>query len=245
MKPNPVVTREDWLAARKSLLAEEKALTRAKDEVAKKRRALPWIKMDKAYVFESSSGPKSLADLFGRRSQLFVYHFMLSPDNDHICPGCSFICDHVDSARMHFEHNDLSFAAVARAKVPWIETVKKRMGWNFQWVSSFGNSFNYDFHVSFTPEQLKGEVEYNFTPFLTRGAEQPGFSLFYKDEAGTIFHTYSAYARACDILLNAYNFLDFAPKGRNEASTMDWVRLHDEYKDSQPVHCCGADTKSH
>jgi predicted dithiol-disulfide oxidoreductase (DUF899 family) len=241
MQPHKIVSRDEWLVARKALLAKEKELTRARDRISEERRALPWVRIEKAYVFDSPEGRKSLADLFENRSQLAVYHFMLTPGSEHICPGCSFLSDHVDAARQHFEHNDLSFAAVSRAPVSQIEPVKRRMGWRFTWVSSNANDFNYDFGVSFTPDQIaRGVPQYNYGSSSYLGPDLPGISMFARDEAGTVFHTYSSYARGGDILLGAYNWLDMAPKGRNEAEIMNWVRLHDEYEGAAQSRCHAA-----
>jgi predicted dithiol-disulfide oxidoreductase (DUF899 family) len=225
-----VVSREEWLVARKALLGKEKELTRARDRISAERRALPWVKVDKVYAFDTTEGRRTLADLFDGRSQLVVYHFMLAPYSEHICDGCAFLADHVDAARMHFEHADLTFAAVSRAALSRIEQVRRRMGWRFKWVSSFGSGFNYDYRVSFTDEHIaKGEVDYNYgtTPYAE--ADLPGTSVFAKDAAGQVFHTYSSYARGGDLLLGAFNWLDLTPKGRNESGIMSWVRLHDEY----------------
>jgi len=226
-------TREEWLAARKTLLAREKELTRARDELAAARRALPWVKVEKTYVFDSKAGQVTLADLFEHRSQLMIYHFMYSPDWEAGCPGCSFLCDHVDAARQHFEHNDLSFAAVARTSVDKIETYKKRMGWSFRFVSSLHSDFNYDFKVSFRKDDLAaGPVEYNFRPQTLTMEDLHGESLFYKDADGAIYHTYSSYERAGEELAAAYRFLDLAPLGRNEGPDGNmgkWMRRHDEY----------------
>ncbi|MES2996503.1 MAG: thioredoxin family protein [Verrucomicrobiota bacterium] len=243
MKPL-VVSHKDWLAARTALLAEEKSVTRARDEVARKRRELPWEKVDKDYIFESSTGPVKLADLFQSRSQLFLYHFMLAPDWENPCEGCSFIADHVDAARQHFEHADLSFAAVSRAGVEKIAHVKKRMGWDFQWVSSGENPFNYDYGVSFTREQLaSGKVTYNYAEIdNSENQDLHGCSIFAKGEDGEIYHTYSCYARGAEILLGAFNFLDFTPNGRaEEDGIMCWVRRHDEYENNpKKSSCCGS-----
>lgn len=236
MQPN-IVTREEWLNARKALLAQEREVTHMRDRISAARRALPWVKVDKAYVFEAADGPKTLSDLFEGRSQLFVQHFMLAPGSDHICPGCSGAADQVDAARCHFEHADLSFAAICRASIEEIEKIKARMGWTFQWVSSGGNSFNYDYGVSFTPEDVaKGDVGYNFGTTSYAAEELHGTSIFAKNGAGEVFHTYSTYARGNEMLFAPFNYLDLAPKGRNENGTMSWLRLHDEYEEVQPMH---------
>jgi len=238
--PRPAVSREQWLTQRKALLAQEKELTRMRDEVAAARRALPWVKVEKNYVFDAPEGKVTLAGLFDGRSQLAVYHFMLTPGKDHICPGCSFIADHIDGARQHFEQADLSFAAISRAPLSQIMPVKKRMGWDFRWVSSNGNDFNYDFGVSFTPEQIKsGAATYNYRP-LTSGSmtDLHGTSIFAKNDAGEVFHTYSTYSRGDEMVLGAFHWLDLTPKGRNEDSVMSWLRLHDEYE--KPAQACCA-----
>ena len=230
-----VVTRQEWLAARKILLAKEKKLTRDRDTVAAERRALPWVKVDKNYVFDSPAGKKTLADLFDGRSQLIIYHFMFGPDWNEGCPSCSFNMDHTDPALIHLAQRDVSFAAVSRAPISKIEPFKKRMGWRFPWVSSHDNDFNYDYRVSFTKEELaKGKVDYNFDLVEFPSAEAPGISVFYKDPSGNVFHTYSAYARGTETTVNTYNYLDYAPKGRDEDHlpfTMAWVRHHDRYAD--------------
>jgi predicted dithiol-disulfide oxidoreductase (DUF899 family) len=230
MNPPRIATRDEWLQARKALLAKEKAATHQLDQVRQERRALPWVKVEKDYVFDSADGRKTLGDLFQGRSQLFVYHHMLSVEHDHICPGCSLLSDHIDAARQHFEHADLSVAVVSRAKVDWIEQVKKRLGYTFQWVSSLGSDFNYDFHVSFTDEQIaSGAVEYNFRKSPITSKDLHGESVFAKGNDGALYHTYSSYERGSELLVGAFNYLDFVPKGRNERSTMSWVRLHDAY----------------
>jgi len=226
-----VVSRKEWLIARKALLTSEKEATRHLDKMRAERRALPWTKVEERYVFEGPHGPIALAELFDGRSQLVVYHFMLAPGSDHICDGCALLSDHVDDARRHFEHADLSFAAVSRAPLAEIEAVKRRMGWRFPWLSSFANDFNYDFCVSFTPEQVaSGDVGYNYGTTSYAAEDLHGVSVFYKNQAGDIFHTYSAYARGTELLAGAFNWLDLAPKGRNESGIMSWVRLHDEYE---------------
>jgi predicted dithiol-disulfide oxidoreductase (DUF899 family) len=226
-------TREEWLAARRALLVREKELTCQRDALAAERRALPWVRINKSYLFDSSKGAVSLGDLFENRTQLMAYHFMFGPDWKAGCPGCSFLCDHVDAARQHFEHNNLSFVAVSRASVQQIEAYKKRMGWTFAWVSSQHNDFNYDFHVSFRKEDLEaGPVEYNFEMQKGTMEELHGESMFFRDTDGTIYHTYSSYARAGEELAGTYRFLDLAPLGRNEGpdgNMMKWMRRHDEY----------------
>ncbi len=237
---HPVVSCDEWLVARKQLLAKEKEFTRLHDHLSAERRSLPWVRVDKNYIFDTTEGKATLADLFDGRSQLFVYHFMLTPGSDHLCEGCSFISDHFDAARMHFEHNDLSFVTISRASLEQIEPVKKRMGWQFKWVSSYGNDFNYDYRVSFTKEQIaSGDIDYNYGTTHYSSEDLSGSSVFFKDETGTVFHTYSTYARGDDLLIGAYNFLDLTPKGRNESSIMDWVRLHDEYDNvAESESCC-------
>lgn len=227
-----IVSREEWLTARKALFARERAMTHELDALRAERRQLPWVKIEKDYVFEGPDGECTLADLFGDRSQLAIYHFMLTPGSDHLCPGCSYTADHVDVARQHFEHADLAFAAVSRAPVQRIEAVKERMGWTFRWVSSGEGDFNYDFGVSFTPEdRAAGSATYNFglTP-ISKSPDMFGVSIFVKDENGDIFHSYSTYHRGTELLMGAFNWLDLTPKGRNETGgTMSWVRLHDQY----------------
>lgn len=239
LRTHPVVTREEWLAARKELLAEEKRHLREWDALAAKRRALPWVKVTEPYRFQSPDGGKTLGDLFNGRSQLFVYHFMLTPGDDHLCTGCSFVADHIDAARRHFEHNDLAFAAVSRASLDEIAAVRHRMGWTFPWVSSGGTKFNYDYGVSFTPEQVaSGDVGYNFATSPYAHEDLHGISLFYRNPDGDIFHTYSTYARGSEVIVGAYRFLDLAPKGRNEREIMDWVRHHDRYEASPAACSC-------
>jgi predicted dithiol-disulfide oxidoreductase (DUF899 family) len=226
-------TRAEWLAERKKLLVKEKELTHARDALAAERRALPWVKVEKNYVFDSTNGKVSLADLFESRSQLMIYHFMYLPEWNAGCSGCSFLCDHVDAARQHFEHNDLSFAAVSRTPLDKIEAYKKRMGWTFNWVSSLNSDFNYDFHVSWTKEELAaGPVDYNFRPQKLSIEDMHGESMFYKDKDGTIYHTYSSFERAGEEIAATYRFLDLAPLGRNEGPDGNmgkWMRRHDEY----------------
>jgi len=227
-----VVSRDAWLEARKALLARERDMTHALDALRAERRALPWVRLDKPYVFEGEDGPVPLADLFGARSQLAIYHFMLAPGAANPCSGCAFTLDHVDAARRHFEHADLAFAAVSRAPIAEIAAVRRRMGWSFPWVSSHASDFNHDFRVSFTPEErAAGRAIYNYGTPIRDASEMFGTSIFVLDEAGDIFHTYSTYHRGTELLMGAFNWLDLAPKGRSETDgTMSWVRLHDQYR---------------
>jgi predicted dithiol-disulfide oxidoreductase (DUF899 family) len=231
MMNHTIVSREEWLRARQTLLAKERAMTHALDTLRAERRQLPWVKVEKTYVFQAPEGERTLADLFLGRSQLAIYHFMLTPGSDHICPGCSFVSDHIDAARRHFEHADLSFAAVSRVPLQRIEEVKRRMGWTFPWVSSHGSDFNFDFGVSFTPEDLAaGRAIYNYGTVLRNSQDMFGISVFTKVDEAAVFHTYSTYHRGAELLIGALNWLDLVPKGRNESTgTMSWVRLHDEY----------------
>jgi predicted dithiol-disulfide oxidoreductase (DUF899 family) len=231
-----VVSREEWLEARRAHLASEKALTRHRDAVSRERRELPWVKVEKAYVFDGPDGEETLADLFDGRSQLVVQHFMLGPGWKQGCVGCSFSADHVDGARLHLEHHDVSFVAIARAPLAQIEAFKERMGWRFKWVSSHRSDFNFDYHVSFTGHDLAtGKAYYNYELRENRSDELGGTSVFAKDAAGDVFHTYSAYARGDELLIGAYNYLDLVPKGRDENGPSfdlgDWVRHHDRYDD--------------
>lgn len=230
-----VVTHDEWIEARKRFLAKEKEFTRLRDELSRQRRELPWERVEKQYVFEGPRGKETFADLFDGRSQLIVYHFMLGPGWAEGCKSCSYLSDHFDAMTIHLAHRDVTFGVISHAPYAEIAAFQKRMGWRFHWVSSFGTEFNYDYHVSFTPEQIaKGDLEYNYQTIKgTPSQELPGASVFFKDESGAIFHTYSAYARGLDILVGAYNFLDLAPKGRDEeglAHTMAWVRHHDKYE---------------
>jgi len=229
-----VVSETEWLAARKELLAKEKHFSQQRDALSAERRELPWVRVDKPYFFDAPGGKETLADLFDGRSQLIVYHFMFGPDWGEGCPSCSFISDHMDGSVVHLEHRDVTLVVVSRAPLPKIEAFKKRMGWRFKWVSSYGNDFNRDYHVSFTPEEkAKGKVIYNFERSDFPSDEGPGASVFYRDDTGAIFHTYSTYSRGLDILIGAYNFLDLVPKGRDEGGlphTMAWVRHHDRYE---------------
>ncbi len=248
MQPHKIVSREEWLEARKTHLAHEKRFTRARDELSRQRRELPWVRIDKSYVFDGPNGKETLGELFGGASQLIVYHFMFGPGWEQGCKSCSFLSDHIDGATVHLAERDVTLLAVARAPLPQIETFKRRMGWRFKWVSSFGNDFNRDFHVSFTPEEKSnGKVNYNYDWVEFPTEEAPGVSVFFKDADGEIFHTYSAYARGLDMLVGAYNYLDLAPKGRDENSlpwTMAWVRHHDRYEPTgRPQACCHSAAK--
>jgi len=227
-----VVSEEEWRIARKDLLTREKELTRLRDEVSRHRRELPWVKVEKEYVFDGPNGRERLADLFDGRSQLVVYHFMLGPGWEQGCKSCSYLADHFDGANWHLPHRDVTFVVISRAPLSEIQAYKKRMGWRFKWASSYGSDFNFDYHVSFTEEdEKKQRVIYNYATQEYISDELPGLSVFYKNEDGDVLHTYSTYARGLDVLVGAYNFLDLVPNGRDENpnSTMDWVRRHDEY----------------
>jgi predicted dithiol-disulfide oxidoreductase (DUF899 family) len=234
-----VVSREKWTEARKALLAKEKELTRERDELSRRRRELPWVKVDKRYVFEGPNGKETLSELFGGRNQLIVYHFMLGPGWGEGCKSCSFLADHIDGTLVHLAHRDVTLVVVSRAPWPEIEAFQKRMGWRFKWVSSYGSDFNFDYDVSFTEDELaKGKVSYNYDNPEFPSDEAPGASVFYKEKSGHVFHTYSAYARGLDILLGAYNYLDLTPKGRDEdglAFSMSWIRHHDRYDEAYLV----------
>ena len=235
MQPHKVVSPEEWLAARKALLAKEKEFTHARDRLSAERRALPWVKVEKRYAFDGPDGKQTLADLFDGRSQLIVYHFMLGPGWVEGCKSCSFLADHIDGATVHLAHRDVTLVVVSRAPLAEIEAFKRRMGWRFKWVSSYGSDFNRDYHVSFSPDDMvDGKVCYNYERQEFGSEEMPGASVFYRDATGAVFHTYSAYARGLDMLVGAYNYLDLAPKGRDEDAldfTMAWVRHHDRYDD--------------
>jgi predicted dithiol-disulfide oxidoreductase (DUF899 family) len=243
MQQHNVVSRNEWLAARKAHLAREKELTHLRDTINAERRALPWMKIEKNYVFDSPTGPKSLIDLFGDKSQLIVNHFMLAPGWKEGCVGCSFGADHVEGALVHLAQRDVAYVAVSRAPLTEIEAYRRRMGWHFNWVSSFGSDFNYDFHVSFTPEQLAARnAEYNYQTMDPGIEELPGYSVFAKNDAGEVFHTYSAFARGAEALLGTYALLDMTPKGRDETlngNLTDWVKRHDEYAaNGKSGTCC-------
>jgi len=230
MQPHKIVSREEWLTARKAHLKNEKALTRMRDLVSAERRALPWVRIEKDYVFDTPEGKQGLADLFGRNSQLIVHHFMWRWDLDMGCASCSLEADHAEGAIVHLENHDVSYVRVSRAPLDKLEAYKKRMGWKAKWVSSYGNDFNYDFHVSFTKEELaKGKIDYNYAMIEDGFDELPGLSVFYKNEAG-------------EEVIGAFIYLDITPKGRNEVEIMDWVKRHDEYEDvAGPASCCGSE----
>jgi len=248
---HPVVSMDRWVAERKTLLAHEKELTRLRDQIARERRALPWVRIEKNYVFDGLDGRRTLAELFEGRRQLLVQHFMFAPGWKEGCKSCSFMADHIDGAKAHLAQRDVTMLVVSRAPLADIERFRQRMGWQFKWVSSNGNDFNHDFHVSFTPEEMaKGEVYYNFGMQPFPQEEAPGVSVFYKDDAGDVFHTYSTFARGVEVMMGAYNFLDLTPKGRDEdglSYTMDWLRHHDRYAQASPAKaspavgsCCEA-----
>lgn len=239
MQEHKVVSPKEWTASRKGLLKKEKEFTRLRDELSKQRRDLPWEKVEKQYVFDGPNGKETLADLFGGKSQLIVYHFMLGPDWEAGCPSCSFLADHMDGTLDHLANRDVTLVVVSRAPIAQIEAFKKRMGWRFKWVSSFGNDFNHDYQASFSKDEMaKGKVYYNYELCEFGIEEAPGASVFYKNPTGEIFHTYSTYARGLDILVGTYNYLDMAPKGRDEeglAFSMAWVRHHDKYAEGYVV----------
>ena len=244
MTNNRIATRDEWLVARKAHLAKEKELTRLRDQLSAERRELPWVRIDKPYVFEGPSGRETLSDLFDGRSQLIIQHFMFGPGWKEGCVGCSFSVDHIEGALVHLEHHDVSYVAASRAPLPEIEAFKKRMGWRLKWVSSYGSDFNYDFHVSFKPDEIeKAKVYYNYDMRKIGVEELSGRSVFYKDTNGDVFHTYSSYGRGGDLMLGTYNILDLMPKGRNETgpnhNLTDWVRHHDRYDGGGHVAATG------
>jgi predicted dithiol-disulfide oxidoreductase (DUF899 family) len=244
VKNHPVVSRDRWFAERKKLLAREKELTHLRDQIARERRALPWVRIDKIYTFAAPEGTRTLADLFEGRRQLLVQHFMLGPGWEQGCPSCSFMADHADGMNIHLAHRDITFVAISRAPLGEIERFRRRMGWQFKWVSSFGSDFNYDFGVSFTPEEVaKGEVDYNYGKWSFAHDELPGISVFYKDDAGNVFHTYSTYGRGVEVMIGAYSMMDLMPKGRDERDVpnkMEWVRHHDRYEPTPVANAASA-----
>lgn len=231
---NPrIVPRQEWLAARKALLAKEKDFTRARDALSEERRALPWVKVAKPYVFDTTEGRRGLADLFAGRSQLIVYHFMFGANWDEGCPSCSFWADNFNGIDVHLAPRDATLIAVSHAELAKLQAYRKRMGWTFTWVSSAGSDFNRDFAVSYTAEDIaKGDITYNYAPATMKMEELPGISVFARDGSGSVFHTYSCYARGLDMLNGAYHYMDLLPKGRDEAGLpwpMAWVRRRDQY----------------
>ncbi|MEO9249661.1 MAG: thioredoxin family protein [Gemmatimonadaceae bacterium] len=230
---HPVVSRDEWTAARTAFLAREKEFTRLRDDLSRQRRELPWVKVDKAYLFDTANGTQTLADLFEGRSQLFVQHFMFGPNSEAGCVGCSFWADNFDGNGVHLNHRDVTFVAVSRAPLSKLDAFKKRMGWGFNWVSSGRSDFNYDYQASFKPDDIaNGTAIYNYERKAKVPEDLPGVSVFYKDASGAIFHTYSTYARGIDILNSAYNCLDLVPKGRDEDALPQaaaWLRHHDRY----------------
>ena len=230
---HPVVSNERWIAERKKLLAREKELTHLRDQVASERRALPWVRIEKDYVFDAPEGRRMLAELFDGRRQLTVQHFMLGPGWEQGCKSCSYMADHTDGMTVHLAHRDVTFVAISRAPLAEIERFRQRMGWRFKWVSSFGSDFNFDFGVSFTPdEKAKDTVNYNYAQRSYLHDELPGISVFYKNDTGEVFHTYSTYGRGVEAMMGTYNLLDLTPKGRDEdqVGPMGWVRHHDRYE---------------
>ena len=226
-----VVSRQEWLAARKELLAREKDFTRLRDELSAQRRSLPWERVDKRYVFQTASGPQTLAELFGDKRQLVVYHLMFAPDWEQACKSCSFWADNFNGVTVHLAARDVSFTAISRAPLPKLQAYAKRLGWSFNWVSSNETDFNFDYEVSFRPEeQAAGKTSYNYAPTEGTFPERPGISVFYKGEDGAVFHTYSCFSRGIDMMNGAYHYIDLTPKGRDEAAgIMAWLKRNDEY----------------
>jgi predicted dithiol-disulfide oxidoreductase (DUF899 family) len=235
MQIQNIVSKDEWLQARRKLLQEEKEFTRLGDQLSLKRRQLPWVKVDKEYAFEGLDGKQSLSDLFEDKSQLIVYHFMYGPDWEDGCPSCSFWADNFNGIDIHLRHRDANLVVISRAGLDTLQTYKKRMGWDFKWLSSLGSDFNYDYQVSFTADEMdKGEMFYNFKVGNFPADEAPGISIFYKSDDGDVLHTYSCYARGLDMLNGAYHYMDLLPKGRDEDDldfTMAWLRRHDQYDD--------------
>lgn len=235
MSTHKVVSRDEWLAARKAHLEKEKEFTSLRDQLSRERRELPWVRVDKEYTFEGPDGRQSLSDLFDGRSQLIIYHFMYGPDWEEGCPSCSFWADNFNGIDIHLQHRDISLIAVSRAKPETLDAYSKRMGWSFKWVSSYDSDFNYDFQASFTPAEMeKGEMFYNYALTKFPSEEAPGISVFYRNDQDEIFHTYSCYARGLDMLNGAYHYMDLTPKGRDEAGlpyTMAWLHRRDQYED--------------
>lgn len=235
MSDPAIVSQDDWLNARLDLLAKEKEFTRLRDELNAQRRAMPWVKVEKDYLFQTAKGEMALGDLFDGKSQLLVYHFMFGPDWEEGCPSCSFWADNFNGTDIHLAHRDIRFLAISRATLEKLQAYKERMGWDFEWVSSLGSAFNFDFQVSFTEDEMAQEdVFYNFHRTSFPADEAPGISVFFRDEAGAVFHTYSCYARGLDMLNGAYHYMDLVPKGRDESElpfTQAWVCRRDQYQD--------------
>jgi predicted dithiol-disulfide oxidoreductase (DUF899 family) len=234
MTTHQVVDSQEWTRQRKALLAREKEFTHARDALSEARRALPWERVEKNYIFESARGKESLSDLFAGRSQLVVYHFMFAPDWTAGCKSCSFWADNFERNVIHLAHRDVTMIAISRAPIDKLLAFQNRLGWTFKWASSAGSDFNFDYHVSF--EAGRDDGTYNYAPKTFGSSELPGISVFYKDEKGTIFHTYSTYGRGLDMMNTAYQFLDLVPKGRNEGALsfpMEWLRLRDQYDDAR------------
>jgi predicted dithiol-disulfide oxidoreductase (DUF899 family) len=233
MESHRVVSKDQWIEERKGLLAKEKEFTRLRDQLSRERRELSWVRVDKEYVFEGPNGKQSLGELFAGRQQLIAYHLMFDPSWEEACSRCSFWADNFNGVLVHLNQRDVNIVAISRAPLAKLAAFRQRMGWTFDWVSSFGSDFNHDYGVSFTSNQLgQGEVIYNYRPIKNSMSERPGISVFYKDKEGTIFHTYSCYARGLDMLNVAYHYLDLTPKGRDEDGLpfpMAWVRYHDAY----------------
>ena len=248
MNETRIVSRDRWIAERKKLLAREKELTHLHDQVARERRALPWVRIEESYVFDAPEGRRTLAELFEGRRQLLVQHFMLGPDWEQGCPSCSFMADHADGMTVHLAHRDTTFVAISRAPLAEIQRFRQRMGWQFEWVSSNANRFNFDFGVSFTPEdKAKNEVTYNYGKQPFESEELPGISVFFKDDAGEVFHTYSTYRRGVEAMMGTYSLLDLTPKGRDERDVpykMEWVRHHDRYE-PKPAPAAGSCCSAH
>jgi predicted dithiol-disulfide oxidoreductase (DUF899 family) len=230
-----VVSRDEWIKERKQFLAEEKEFNRIRDALSRKRRELPWERVEKDYLFDGPNGKETLTQLFAGKSQLIVYHFMFDPEWDEGCKSCSFWADNFNGVDVHLAHRDVTFVAISRAPLAKLQAYRKRMGWSFKWLSSFTTDFNHDYYVTFTPEEMAtGTAFHNYMRKAPPLSEMVGVSVFYKDENGSIFHTYSTYSRGVDMLNGAYHYLDLAPKGRDEADlsfTQAWVRRHDEYQD--------------
>jgi predicted dithiol-disulfide oxidoreductase (DUF899 family) len=233
MDGHPIVSRDAWLEARRQLLAREKEFTRLRDELSRQRRELPWVRIDQRYVFDGPGGKESLADLFGSKRQLIVFHFMFAPDWEAGCKSCSFWADGFNGILAHLDQRDVALVAVSRAPLAKLRAFAQRLGWTFRWLSSAGSDFNYDFEVSFRPQDRDaGTLVYNYAPSRTSMTDLPGISVFVRDDAGAVFHTYSCFARGLDMMNPAYQYLDLVPRGRDEGGLpypMAWVRHRDQY----------------